>query len=501
MSAKEICEKVRLPNEINKFQPIIVPVLSLDGNTIYFDRKNHPDNIGGINDRDDIWMAKRNENGTWLEPKNAGKPLNSEHYDVLFSITPDGKTALIYGEYTENGEKTDGFSIIKKEGTKWGKPNKLNIDNYFNESKEFYAHLSFDATKLFISLERDDGYGYLDIYVCFYDELTNTWTEPVNMGTKINTPMIETGMFLAYDNKTFYFSSSGIDNIGALDLLMVRRLDDTWTKWSEPVSLGNKVNSVYDDSSIWLTALGDTAYVTSNDTINRREGIYHVCLPDSLRPYPYAIVYGSLYLVDIEGNKTPFTEKAELRVYDKDGTEYIYETQNSDGSFIIIDHTDQIGQGPTVYNENYGYGKGYFVHDEKHTEPFWMNYDRYFEEKTKLKIDTLSMTIYFDFASDELTEESKEQLLSIIGLKNIKSIFLRGHTDHIGEVEDNLGLSNRRAIAVKNYLIGNNIDITHKTGLGFGGRTSGFVITAHGEHNPVSEISKKNRRVEILVIY
>ena len=36
--------KIRLPQEINGYQPAIIPVLTLDGKILYFDRKWHPEN-------------------------------------------------------------------------------------------------------------------------------------------------------------------------------------------------------------------------------------------------------------------------------------------------------------------------------------------------------------------------------------------------------------------------------------------------------------------------
>ncbi|HRK59995.1 MAG TPA: hypothetical protein PLI74_10160, partial [Candidatus Kapabacteria bacterium] len=90
--------KIRLPEIINAHRPTILPVLSPDGKRLYFDRKQYINNIGNYQDPDDIWYSDR-KNGYWTEPQNAEIPINSRGSDVLFSITPDGRRALVYGAY------------------------------------------------------------------------------------------------------------------------------------------------------------------------------------------------------------------------------------------------------------------------------------------------------------------------------------------------------------------------------------------------------------------
>ncbi|MBI3258532.1 MAG: OmpA family protein [Ignavibacteriae bacterium] len=115
--------KVRLPGVINSYRPTIQPLLTPDGKRLYFDRKYHPLNMGMNKDCDDIWYSDRNSDGSWNTPVNVGPPLNTSDCDVLFSISPDGKTALVGGEY-ENGIKHPGFSITKWDGRGWGTPQK-----------------------------------------------------------------------------------------------------------------------------------------------------------------------------------------------------------------------------------------------------------------------------------------------------------------------------------------------------------------------------------------
>src|SRR3954470_6825294 len=55
------------------------PALTLHGNRLYFSRALHPDNTGGVNDKEDIWYAdidKENNNAT-MPPKRLEGHLNN----------------------------------------------------------------------------------------------------------------------------------------------------------------------------------------------------------------------------------------------------------------------------------------------------------------------------------------------------------------------------------------------------------------------------------------
>jgi outer membrane protein OmpA-like peptidoglycan-associated protein len=233
-------------------------------------------------DCDDIWYSDRNTDGTWNEPINVGPPLNTPDCDVLFSISPDGRTALVGGEY-EFGVKRPGFSITKWDGVAWSIPQKIFIPNFYNRSGYFYANLSADGTVLLMGLEREDTKGSLDLYFSLKDK-TGAWTAPKTLGDVVNSAGFDVSPFLALDGKTLYYSSDGLGGYGKADLFMTRRLDDTWQNWSKPINLGETINTAADEHSISLNAAGDTACIVSSDSLNELEGIYFVCLPTEVRP-------------------------------------------------------------------------------------------------------------------------------------------------------------------------------------------------------------------------
>lgn len=103
--------------------------------------------------------------------------------------------------------------------------------------------------------------------------------------------------------------------------------------------------------------------------------------------------------------------------------------------------------------------------------------------------------LLFDTGKSDLRPEGREDLAKLSGIVlNYPSLRLtiEGHTDNSGSAEFNQTLSEQRANAVRNYLVGQGLDAGSLTAQGL------------GEHNPVADNNtaegrQKNRRVEIIV--
>ena len=104
------------------------------------------------------------------------------------------------------------------------------------------------------------------------------------------------------------------------------------------------------------------------------------------------------------------------------------------------------------------------------------------------------------FVSDkaQLTEAAKRELdkmsAYLITHPGAERVLLEGHTDWVGGFKFNDKLSDKRALAVQDYLIGKGVDPTliHWKG--------------HGEHSPIDENwtrlgRDRNRQVELFAIY
>ncbi len=279
--------KVRLPESINRIAPVVMPILTSDGQRLYFDRKNYIKNTGGLQDPDEIWVSYRLSNDAWREPENV-KELNTTGSDVLFSLSRDEDFALVYNSKLAKGGS--GFGISRQTPTGWSTPIGLKIHDYYNNSGYFFGNLSADNRILLFAIERNDTRGGLDLYVSFRQPEDSSWTAPMPLGDDVNTKGDEYSPFLAADGKSLYFASDGHGGLGGFDIFVSRRLDDTWQHWSKPINLGAPINTMGNDHSFALNAAGDTIALISTDAQHLREGIYFVCLPKELRPDKPAVI-------------------------------------------------------------------------------------------------------------------------------------------------------------------------------------------------------------------
>ena len=77
------------------------------------------------------------------------------------------------------------------------------------------------------------------------------------------------------------------------------------------------------------------------------------------------------------------------------------------------------------------------------------------------KLAEVGNTVYFDFDSAELTAEAKMTLNRQSAFLNVNPtlvIVVEGHADERGTREYNLALGDRRATAVRDYLIANGLN-------------------------------------------
>ncbi len=108
----------------------------------------------------------------------------------------------------------------------------------------------------------------------------------------------------------------------------------------------------------------------------------------------------------------------------------------------------------------------------------------------------LNADTFFDFDKSTIKPEGRQildQVASQVGTINLETLIATGHTDSIGTEAYNMGLSQRRANSVKDYLIGKGIPADR------------IYVEGKGETQPVAtnktrEGRAQNRRVEIEIV-
>lgn len=482
----------RLSETVNSVYNELKPLVTPDGKTLLFSRQFHPGNTGGVDDPEDIWFSQWDEDkGEWMEAENMGGPLNTIGPNYISSITPDGNTVIITlgNRYTRNGKMKAGVSVSTRTSEGWSKPVPFEIINEINMAEKANYFLANNREVLLMSVEGDPCFGSRDIYVSFLMD-DGRWSEPLNMGSDINTTMEEGSPFLAPDDKTLYFSSNGYSGYGGQDIYVSRRLDDSWTSWSEPENLGPQINSPEEDAFFNIPPTGEYGYFSRNFNKNNSD-IFRFELPKEHQPDAVITVKGVVY-------NTKTRRPMQARIFYEslpEGKEIgTIESDPLTGEYQIILPTGNMygylaeAEGFVAINANIDL-KSIDVYDE-------LNKDLYLVPIEKGAVVRLN-NIFFDFDKVELKQASFPELNRIIEMLNKNpemKISIEGHTDNIGIVAYNIGLSERRANAVAMYLIKEGIAAERMKAVGWG---KSRPIVSNDDEIGGREL---NRRVEFKIV-
>ena len=349
--------------------------------------------------------------------------------------------------------------------------------------------MSNDQKVLILSVERDDTFGDLDLYVSFLQN-DGSYTEPKNTGPVLNTFAQDGTPFLASDNKTLYFSSYGHHGYGSADIYVTKRLDDTWLHWSKPKNLGANINTWDWDTYLSISAKGDYAYLVSTNSSYGNEDIFGLELDKDQQPEAVVLISGTVY---DENTKKPIGAKITYQDI-ATGTEVgIAQSNSRTGKYKIT----------LPYGKQYAFraeAKNYIAENEN------INLKKksgYKEIRRNLYLFPIKVgeviilkNVFFKQASAVLLETSYPELDRIIEIMNKHpkmEVELIGHTDNRGNKILLQKLSEDRVKSVKKYLTDNGISQGRIIGIGMGGTKPISKDNSETEH-------AKNRRVEFKIV-
>jgi len=480
-------EPENLGTNVNSAGDELSPKISPDGKTLFITR--YPENNNGKNN---IWVSYLQANGKWTLASNIGTPLNVPGYSTsVQSVTPDGNTILLSNlyKYFDGSVSGGGCSISSRQRGGWAFPKQQIIEKYENNNQYVNYFLSNSGKFLLMAIEKKKGLGEKDIWVSFQTS-DNNWSVPLNLGNVVNTKGDEFGPFLASDEKTLYYVSEGLPGgYGGADVWMTRRLDDSWTNWSKPVNMGEKINSADFDAYFSIDASGEYAYFSSEKNSHGKSDIYRIKMPQAAKPEPVVLVYGKVL-----DQKTNQPIKAKIS----------YE-QLPSGKQL---GTASTSPDETIYKIVLPHGKNYgFMATADNYYSVTQNIDAskleaYQELEVNLYLAPIEKdeairlnNIFFEFGKATLKEESFPELNRLVKLLTDNpaiTIEINGHTDDVGADADNLKLSQERAAAVVAYLTSKKIGGTRLSSNGFG-------ETKPIADNKTEEGRQLNRRVEFVV--
>lgn len=484
-SPERVSQRLNLGPLVNSKYDEVSPKISADGKILYFGRKLSPQNIGGADDKEDVWYAKRTPEGMWSRSVNMGSPVNTSTTNNLLAVSTDNNTLLFH--------TTTGFGVMHRTADGWTGMQDLGI-KFDNESTYLEGTLTPDGKAIIFAAKFKSNVDYRptvderDIYVC-EKRADGKWSAPIHTGKMLNTPGDEYSPFLSADGKTLYFATNGRPGYGDVDIFMSKKLSSGWTSWSEPVNLGLGINTVGFDAYYTIPASGDHGFMVSNINSYGLVDIVSFKLPKNVQPEPVMLVAGKVL-----NAKTRLPLEAVIRFDDLKTQTEVGEARSDPATG---DYRIALPPG-----KNYGYhaaAPGFLSVNENLELATLSEYNELKKDLYLVPIEVGESiqlrNVFFVQSKAELKPESfpeLDRLVAILKENPTMEIELQGHTDKVGNANANLALSKERVDAVKAYLVSKGISGVRITGRGFGG--SQPVAPSDTEAN-----RQLNRRVEFKI--
>jgi len=435
---------------------------------------------------EDIFRTDHINDSTWSEPYRFD--YSSDKYgkhDACVSMSFDGQTIFLYRPDNEG----DLYSAKIEDG-KWGNAQPMKGIN--SKYREDHVAISFDNKTAYFVSDRPGGFGKKDIWMTTRVD-DNSWGTPVNLGPTINTEYDEEGVFIHPDDKTLYFSSRGHETMGGYDIFEATFEDG---KWSKPLNMGYPINSPDDDVFFVLTADGKNAYLSSvKEEGFGMQDIYAITPFVKKRHKEFDVVVFKGIVIDKE---TKVKLKAKVDIVDNTTQQKMFSaTVDPELGFLVTLPTGKSGK-------NYGISveaEGYLFYSENFDlikKEGFKEYDKIVEmEKVKPGAVLTLRNVFFDFDKSNLKQESVTELNHAIKVlneyKDIR-IQIEGHTDFKGTDEYNQVLSEKRANAVKEYLLEHGFEAARIV------KVIGYGESKPVDTNETDEGRAHNRRVEFRLV-
>jgi hypothetical protein len=319
---------------INNEYPDFSPVLSVDGNALFYtSRRIRPDSsnanvldiIAGI-PHENIYVSYKDREGNWQSPELLNINPKGPGHLASVNVSADGQTLFLYKDDGGDGNIYESVLV----GELWSDPVLMGSD-INTKSWETHGAITADGSTFYFVSDRSGGFGGRDLYrvVRLPD---GSWSKAQNLGNMINTKYDEEGVFIHPNGRTLYFGSVGHNSMGGFDIFTSELQDDG--TWSYPKNVGYPLNTVDDNVFFITTADGRRGYFSSDQFGGYGEkDIYFVDLPTDMESEGLTVLKG--FIVPPTGESLP--PSTILYVTDKTtGEVKSYKPRQRDGVYVAI---------------------------------------------------------------------------------------------------------------------------------------------------------------------
>lgn len=398
---------------------------------------------------EDLYYSYKNiYDGGWEPAERLSDSINSEYNEGSACLSPDGRTLFFTRCHPMQGMGDCDIFVADYDPTTgiWSnvRPMGYRINS---EAWDSQPNMSADGKSLYFVSNRNGGFGGSDIYVCTLEK-DSTWSMAKNLGPLINTAQNEVTPYFHQINSTLYFSSMGhLPGFGSFDIFKASKRGRSWRK---PVNVGPLVNESSNEYYFSLDGPGRTIFYSKSqdgqDVDHAKQNFDLFSFPMPMEARPDADVKLSGLLIDsITGNKLV-------------------------GVAMIIPLDDTLEVAPKTIGQN-GYFEFDLINHKRYriyiigdnfltiSHDFEMKGDTTFAmitESFNQQKPIVFESLNFKASSAKLRSSDKPALDYMVRfLKRYPQfkLTIEGHTDSDGDSTMNKKLSQKRADAIRSYLI------------------------------------------------
>lgn len=486
--------------------------VSPDGSSFYFTRRMDVKDIGpfgggNTTNKEFFSYSKERSDGTFGAGQPMPEPFNVSTNEGSPTINLSNDM-LIFSRMTVTkvgGGNYPNYDLYCSYyiDDEWTEPQKLGGGINRDDSWESQPSLSSDGELLFFASDRPGGYGGSDIW-CSRKDASGEWQKPVNLGQTINTSGNERSPFLHTDSRTLYFSSSGHDGMGGLDVFYSKM--DEQGRWGKPKNIGHPINTERDEVDFFVSLDGKTGYFSSNqyteDGILIGGGyaesskhtswdIFQFELYEAARPHSMVIIKGKVEADDGE------IENAIVEVRDEESKVVSKAKVNAaTGQYAVAAEVNKDKPQNLIVNvkkEGHSFDTK-LITKEQLEKPVVVND----AEVKKVEVGKTCVLHDINFATNDfsLSSESKRVIdlfVEFLEENPTVKVEIQGHTDNVGDDKSNQVLSEKRAHSVYEYVISKGINANRVRYKGYG------EAKPIADNNTVAGRAKNRRTVFVIL--
>jgi WD40-like Beta Propeller Repeat len=210
------------------------------------------------------------------------------------------------------------------------KPDEFKTKLDIKKNETSLIHLGDQPKMVIFSSYGNDGKTGKDIYRVI--KLPNgEWSKPASIGEGINTIFDEDYPFLHPDGKTLYFSSKGYNSMGGYDIFK-SELNQETGQWSFPENLDFPINTPDDDILFISDIDNELAFFASSRASMQGELTVYKVQVDA-QPSENSIVKG-IFIAE----SNPNLKAATISIVDveKERTYGVYKTDDKSGDYLLV---------------------------------------------------------------------------------------------------------------------------------------------------------------------